>query len=177
MVDPSALDLGPVVPDLLANDDGRLRVMPLVPSGPRACPQLHTLRRLAVADLFPRTAIRSSDDAKCVQSGLYLYFSALDESHTISQGVGTQSGSFWHGIMHRQEGDWSNAKYWFRRTGGHPVFEALEQCLGGPWDPMAFVDRCQAASLGRGPQDTVLDRQMLEWRLLMEHCYRKAVGR
>lgn len=151
--------------------------MPLVPSAPKDCPQLTTLRGLAVADLFRGTPVRSADDAKCVQSGLYLYFSALDESHTISQGVGTRSGSYWHGIMHRQEGDWSNAKYWFRRTGQHPVFQALQQRLGTRWDPMAFVDRCQAASSDRGRQGALRERQMLEWRLLMEHCYRKATGR
>ena len=58
-------------------------------------------------------------------SGLYLYFCAYDESHTISQEVETPEGSFWHGIMHRQEPDPGNAAYWFRRVGQHPIFPQL----------------------------------------------------
>jgi hypothetical protein len=47
-------------------------------------------------------------------SGLWLLAGDLDRSHTISQGIGSAEGSFWHGIMHRREGDFSNSKYWFR---------------------------------------------------------------
>ena len=50
-------------------------------------------------------------------SGLYLYFCAYDQSHSISQDISSVEGSFWHGIMHRQEPDPGNAGYWFRRVG------------------------------------------------------------
>ena len=90
-----------------------LAAMPLLPKAPRECEQLDSLRTMQAADLFGGEGIASRDDAECVRSGLFLYFSALDESHRISQGIATSSGSYWHGIMHRQEGDWSNAKYWF----------------------------------------------------------------
>ena len=65
--------------------------------------------------------------AACCIAGVWLLHDFLDESHTISQGIDTPSGSFWHAIMHRREGDFSNAKYWFRRVGQHPVFDALGQ--------------------------------------------------
>ena len=52
--------------------------------------------------------------AACCLAGVWLLHDYLDESHTISQRIDTPSGSFWHGIMHRREGDFSNAKYWFR---------------------------------------------------------------
>ncbi len=91
--------------------------MPLVPEGPLRHPQLDSLRSMTTADLFAGEAVASEDAARCVHAGLFLYFSALDESHTISQGVATASGSYWHGIMHRQEPDWSNAKYWFVAQG------------------------------------------------------------
>ncbi len=162
---------------MLALDGDRLRQMPLAPSSALECPRLQTLRRLSIADLFDGNPIHSVDDARCVQSGLYLYFSALDESHTVSQAIHTRSGSYLHGIMHRQERDWGNAKYWFRRVGFHPVFTEIERETGEPWDAFAFVDRCAAASKGRGDEPAARRWQMIEWRLLIEHCYRKALGR
>ena len=132
---------------------------------------------MPAADLLDGGPVRSPDDARCVRSGLFLYFSALDESHRISQGIRTATGSYWHGIMHRLEGDWSNAKYWFRRTGRHPVFAALERETGQRWDPYAYVDRCEASSSGGPGTGRLVDLQMLEWRLLMRHCCRAALGR
>ena len=172
-----AFEFGTSIESLVSADGGGLQPMPLVPSSPRHCPQLDALREQSTRDLFDGSRIRSRNDAECVRSGLFLYFSALDESHTISQGIGTASGSYWHGIMHRQEGDWGNAKYWFRRTGRHPVFAELERLTGKPWDPFAFVDRCSATFAGRADSKSAIDRQMLEWRLLMKHCYREALGR
>src|SRR5438067_2545091 len=79
-------------------------------------------------------------------SDLWLYFSCYDESHTISQSIESVEGSFWHGILHRQEPDPGNAAYWFRRVGSHPVFPELQEAaaelnvaglfpLGKTWDP------------------------------------------
>lgn len=169
-------ELGSRIRSLLAPGDATLRSMPLVPGAPAHGPQLDELRQLRLEDLFEGGAIKDRDFAKCVQSGLYLYFSALAESHRISQGIPSASGSYWHGIMHRQEGDWSNAKYWFRRVGTHPVFGQLEARAGSPWDPYAFVDRCSAASARNSDAADLIDLQMQEWRLLMHYCYRNAIG-
>lgn len=169
-------ELGSRIRSLLAPADATLRSMPLVPGAPADSPQLDELRQLRPEDLFEGGAIKDRDFAKCVQSGLYLYFSALDESHRISQGIPSASGSYWHGIMHRQEGDWSNAKYWFRRVGTHPVFGQLEAQAGSHWDPCEFVDLCSAASARNSDAADLIDLQMQEWRLLMRYCYRNAIG-
>ena len=133
--------------------------------------------------------------ARLCLSGLWLLHDFLDESHTISQSVETIDGSYWHGIMHRCEGDFSNAKYWFRNAGRHDAFDAMPESIketnsslkmtdeltklsaGDDWHPDAFVDLCQQAA-GR---ETSLQRAcqhvaVLEWQMLFDWCYRRAVG-
>ena len=60
-----------------------------------------------------------------VGAGLWLAIGELDRSHSISQHDDSSTGSYWHGIMHRREGDYGNAKYWFRRAKGHPMVGSL----------------------------------------------------
>ena len=52
----------------------------------------------------------------------------------------------------------------------------LEREGGAAWDPFRFVDECAAAA-GKGDRSAASRLQMLEWSLLMRHCYRKALGR
>jgi|ERR1051326_1286039 hypothetical protein len=118
-----------------------------------------------------------SDWAACVRSGLYMRFNFLDESHTISQGIHTVEGSYWHAIMHRREPDYSNAKYWFQRVGPHPVFEELAKseaakaALGtAQYDPFVFVDFCASAERDDLKRTLAIDVQRTEWELLFAYC-------
>lgn len=104
--------------------------------------------------------------------GLWLVAGDLDQSHSISQNIGSPEGSFWHGIMHRREGDFGNAKYWFRRVGPHPVLDQLPQLTDGDYtDPFDFVDDCSRA-VRKGGEDyqRCLLAQWIEWQALMKHC-------
>ena len=145
--------------------------------------------------LFDGKLVRDSIMASCCHSALWLLHDYLDESHRISQSVDTITGSYWHGIMHRREPDFSNAAYWFRRVGRHPVFTELvvaarmlargaradEQAdlaflvHQETWDPFRFIDLCSAVVEGRS-SNGVLCRQVAaaEWQLLFDYCYREA---
>lgn len=137
------------------------------------------LKALTVDSAFVHTKVTDANMARCCLSGVWLLHDFLDESHTISQGIETTEGSFWHGIMHRREGDFSNAKYWFRRVGKHAIFEELglrAKSLGlgadDLWDPYSFVDACQRAVRSGEGAELCRAVQQAEWELLFEYCYR-----
>jgi len=165
--DPAAY--GETVASILALDGNGKRLMPLARGTCSSEEARQRLMHTKPADLFAGS--RASEAA---MSGLYLYFSCLDESHTISQSIETAEGAFWHGIMHRQEPDPGNSAYWFRQVGNHPIFPALRDAaarhgidFGPRWDPFAFIKLCDSSD-PRG-----LEVQRAEWQLLFDFCAAK----
>lgn len=164
---------GPVFAELLQCDRNR----PL-DEGAANEDAREALTALTVPLAFADTRVVDQDMARCCISGIWLLYDFLDESHTISQDITTTTGSYWHGIMHRREGDFSNSKYWFRKVGEHPIFEQLAELSDtGHWDPYAFIDACQSA-INSGGQDQTRCQQLQqqEWQILFDHCYNAAIA-
>jgi hypothetical protein len=119
---------------------------------------------------------------------LWLLAGELDRSHVVSQSLETDEGSYWHGIMHRREGDFWNSKYWFRKVGRHPVMEQLANYLGTQNNAQQFgsntglpmrelsnptkvaeslTDSCERALSSKPEQVNALQRICwLEWQFL-----------
>lgn len=163
-----------------------LRVMPLAPLGPGTPHRSLRGQLEALDDAAFGGRITDRGMADACRAGLWLAFDFLDESHAISQELHTAEGSYWHGILHRREPDASNAAYWFRRVGEHPIFETLAteaQDLGlrlgsGRWSPFDFIDLCEKHRGTGGEQETLLRRvQQMEWELLFDWCFRRAAGK
>jgi hypothetical protein len=168
------------------------RLAPLGPGRPNASARA-LLEGLTAATAFAPHPVRDPDMAKACLAGLWLYHDFLDESHALSQDIATDTGSYWHGLMHRREPDFGNAKYWFRRVGQHPVFEPLRTAAASlaaarpdpsaaflttqaHWDPFAFIDLCEAAQADRAQTEMLCrEIQQQEWQLLFDFSYRNAL--
>ena len=130
-----------------------------------------------VSDLLRKPELRGKDE---LAAGLWLYVDELDQSHTFSQSIHTPSGSFWHAIMHRREGDFSNSLYWYRKAGHHPAMARIDLSGGtggagtdvGRYDPLELVSRVERAhaqgSTGNPADLVALQRN--EWAALFEYC-------
>ena len=126
---------------------------------------------------FAGHGVEDENSLACCHSGLWLLHHYLDESHQISQSVDTPEGSWWHAIMHRLEGDFGNSKYWYRRVGSHPCWEANSLELtgepDGTWSPFDYVDQCRDQSIS---QIELRRTAQMEWLVLFEHCWNLATG-
>jgi hypothetical protein len=85
------------------------RLNPLGPGAPNEEARAR-LGALRVEIAFAPQAVRDPDMAAACLAGLWLYHNFLDESHRLSQDLGTPTGSYWHGLMHRREPDFGNPK-------------------------------------------------------------------
>ena len=113
--------------------------------------------------------------ADCCISGLWLLHNFLDRSHDISQETHSREGSYWHGIMHRLEGDYWNSKYWYRKVGAHSVYDVVAE----GWNPEVFVDQCESVNLAfnqtaAGDVSSAHAIAVQEWKALFEFCYQQA---
>jgi hypothetical protein len=157
------------------------------------------LRLVRLCDLCGHT--NSLADATAVLAGLWLLHGDADASHRQSQSIEDEGrhrcGNFWHAIMHRQEPDYGNSKYWFRRIGQPDFLSELSRRadeliaangsdtarrwnvkLGLPnrWDSFAFVDCCETALRESNAALIHLLRriQFVEMHLLLRASYMDA---
>ncbi len=178
-------DYTPALAELVRGD----RDCPLDAGSPDRARYAELAETLTVADAFRNATVCDQDMAALCCGAVWLLHNYLDEGHTIFQTVESPSGSYWHGIMHRREGDYSNAKYWIRRAAGHPVLDTLIRQTADPllaeaqpkgqaaWDPFLFVDRCQSAAHQPGADEKKCRKiQQREWELLFDYCFRHATG-
>ncbi len=143
------------------------------------------LQTVEVPSAIPSGA-RSPNGA---QAGLLYRAGDWEAAHHLTQDLETPEGYFWHGILHRYEQDWSNARYWFRRVGTHPAYPAIHKDakeialrtatgldMANAWDPIRMIEWCERAVEHPGEhrdgidQTSLTEFQVAEWRRLFEWC-------
>src|SRR5262249_29659690 len=77
---------------------------------------------------------RGGPHANCIRSLLLLQAGEFDRSHSIVQGMTGADAAYIHGMVHRVEGDYSNAGYWFRKALADPLYRGM------PTDPIQITE-------------------------------------
>lgn len=196
-----SMEYPPQIDEIVQKLDARQPLPPLVPEKEWDSELTKQIQATPATDLFNGQTLKDSSLANAVKSGLLLWNDALDDSHNVSQSIRSKTGSYWHGIMHRREPDYSNSKYWFARVGSHPVFptlrvRVLEILRAGSnqpaqlaryagaieqndnWDAAQFIDWCQDAERLSDSEVVEFLRmvQVEEIKLLLEYSCRNAIG-
>jgi hypothetical protein len=162
--------------------------LPELGPGPRAGVESETALNGKLQDILSKSKLPPLNQ-ELIRALVLLWHDHLDAAHVISQEIETSDGSLVHGIVHRREPDYSNAKYWFRRVGKHPAFAKIAERVAarleesksagrsapftrnGEWDACAFVDACETAS-ARGEShpeyETARQVQRIETETLVE---------
>ena len=194
-------EYSPTIAAIVQELEARRPLPPLVPQNDWNNDLTSRIQGVSVDELFDGQTVKDDMYGASVKSGLLLWNDALDVSHKISQNIDSQTGSYWHGIMHRREPDYSNAKYWFRRAGAHAIFPALrEQVLAlieersnhapelgdyasaiqqkTDWDAFQFVDWCQnaASTSDENAVEFLKAAQVEEIKLLLAYSYQCAIA-
>lgn len=120
-----------------------------------------------------------------VKGGLFYALDALPEAHAIFQDAHDDTGSYWHGMLHRREGDFDNARYWFRRAGTMPFFSEIHRraCAHSElmarqsnWDPYLFTGQCEQAKFGADELTAeMVALQRAEFDAVFDYCWRQSV--
>lgn len=167
------------------------------------------LKKASAEELFAGFRIGQPQMAACAIAGLHLWNDDFHASHNLCQGINTATGSYWHGLCHRREGhqgeglasNLSNARYWFRRVGDHPAFDAVYRSTLSTldaagsrlpwaleaaselrsrrrWDASVLIDwvaQAEAHTLPTPAVELVSDIQWREIDLLVDRCFQQAV--
>ena len=121
-----------------------------------------------------------------LRAGLFYYHNALDYSHREAQKVSGDTAAYWHGMVHRREGDFENARYWMRRAGEHPAFQEMQHRAsdGAPnmarqpnWDPFLFISLCEQFKFGEIDYKKELGHlQREEFAVMFDYVWRRCVA-
>lgn len=144
-------------------------------------------------DAWSGAASLTPSVAQHLRAAAYLHHDHADPAHDIVQDLSDADSALIHGILHRREPDFWNAKYWFRQAENHPVFKNLTQrvnnldaardqsalverlTLSGSVDPHAFVEAIEAVHrcAAQDPKVRFLRQiQLAETECLVAHLLR-----
>ncbi len=155
----------------------------LVPTEPLSWQLPGEISKAGDSTLFGET---TGKYPKLVRGGLLYAVDALDAAHAFFQDDPSDLGSYWHGMLHRREGDFDNARYWFRRVGRLSIFNELHRAAcehsatmarQDHWDAYLLTGLCEQVKFG-APELAAecVKLQQVEFEGLFDYCWRQTVA-
>ena len=156
----------------------------LLPTGPFDRDLVESLRAVSDDVLAGKKIPGDPAMFALVRGGLFYALDALPEAHAIFQEAHGDPGAYWHGMLHRREGDFDNARYWFRRAGVLPFFSEMHRgaCARSEmmarqsnWDPYLFTGQCEQVRFGADDLTAELQAlQRIEFDVIVDYCWRQS---
>lgn len=151
--------------------------------GPLSIPEIN---KFYESEIEPK--VTNKKYGELLLGGLLMAQDYIWEAHEIVQDYPETEASWWHAFMHRMEGDYGNAGYWYRRVGKPAAYESLlsavqklefetsaNQILNWTeWDSFKLNNLIDSSS-GQ-MREELHDVHRLECLLLIKICYTKAVA-
>ena len=144
------------------------------------------LRETDDGKLFAGAPLLSAAPVGLVRAGLFYYHNALDDSHKQAAKDEGDAAAYWHGMVHRREGDFENARYWMRRAGEQPVFQEMHSRASdaapqmgrqGHWDPFLFIHLCEQYKYGETEYKKEIGHlQRVEFEVMFDYVWRQCVA-
>ncbi len=166
---------------LLSQEDLLKRLMP---SDPLDRDLVRTLRETGDDVLAGEKILADPAMFALVRGGLFYALDALPDAHAIFQEAGDDEGAYWHGMLHRREGDFDNARYWFRRAGVLAFFSEAhrnadahsdDMARQSNWDPYLFTGQCEQARFGADElAGEMVALQRIEFDAIFDYCWRQS---
>jgi hypothetical protein len=120
-------------------------------------PDKRLIQRIAAAGDHEIAAANDSE-TKCIRSLLFLVAGGIEQAHGIVQELSTSGAAYVHGMIHRIDDDFDNARYWFRRAGHGPATAEMYRRAAANsltitshpiWDPILLTDMLEASRTSR----------------------------
>ena len=156
----------------------------LIPEAPLDSDLVRRLRETGDDVLAGEKVLADPTMFALVRGGLFYALDALPEAHTIFQDASGDCSSYWHGMLHRREGDFDNARYWFRRAGVLPFFAEAHRAAcahseimarQSNWDPYLFTGQCEQARFGDDDLTGEMQAlQRVEFDAIFDYCWRQS---
>ena len=156
----------------------------LIPKGPLDSDLIHSVRAVGDDVLAGEKGIVDATKFALVKGGLFYALDALPEAHAIFQDANDDPGAYWHGMLHRREGDFDNARYWFRRAGTLAFFSEAhrnaamlsdDMARQSNWDPYLFTGQCEQTRFGDDDLTGEMRAlQRVEFDAIFDYCWRQS---